>query len=456
MVGIHADLGGGGPPTGPERYSLFDYYSSIISDVSDKDDAGYERSITDYWGRMLSYQLINATDGGPGYTFSSIADDDQFKNAKTPLPFLIAVGRRPGEKVVPVNSTVYEFSPWEMGSSDNTVHGFMPLKWAGSNFTDGKVPKNGDCVNGFDNAGFVMGTSSSLFNQIVLYLNDPNSDYVPDDIPDIAVDALTSVLDFLGDDNDDIADWTPNPFKGWNPEENYNSDEDRLTLVDGGEDLQNVPYHPHLLIEREVDVVFSLDNSADTQSSWPNGASAIATYERSLTKIAEGTGFPAVPGKDTFINKGLNARPVFFGCDAANTTERSPLIVYIPNYPYVYFSNTSTFQMSYNTSERDGMVENGWAVATQMNSTRDEEWPVCVGCAMLQRSFERTATEVPQACQQCFERYCWDGTLEEDEAPPYEPTLYGEEFEAEDAAPRVVGSGMAVAVAGLVVAALAL
>lgn len=407
---------------------------------------------------MLSFQLINASYGGPGYTYSSIADDPDFKDAKAPLPFLIAVGRKPGEQLIPVNSTVYEFTPWEMGSSDNTVQGFAPLKWVGSNFTDGKVPKDGECVNGFDNAGYVMGTSSSLFNQIVLYLDDPDSGYVPDGVPDIVVDALKSALGAIGDDDDDIADWTPNPFKGWNGDVNYNVDEDRLTLVDGGEDLQNVPYHPHIFTEREVDVVFSFDNSADTETSWPNGASAVATYERSLTHISEGTGFPAIPGQDTFMNQGLNTRPVFFGCDASNTTERTPLIVYIPNYPYVFLSNTSTFfKMSYNESERDAMAQNGWAVATQMNSTRDEQWPVCVGCAMLSRSFDRTNTGVPEACQQCFNRYCWNGTLDESEAPPYEPTIWGEPFNVQDdAAPKVIGSALTMAVAGLVAAAIAL
>lgn len=426
---------------GPEQYALLDYYTSILEACEKKAAAGYERSITDYWGRMLSYQLINATDGGPGYTYSSIADDDDFKNHKAPFPFLIAVGRRPDEKIIPINSTVYEFTPWELGSSDNTVHGFAPLRWIGSNFTDGEVPEDGDCVNGFDNAGFVMGTSSSLFNQIVLYLNDPESGYLPDSVPDVAVDAITSVLDAVGSDNDDIADWTPNPFKGWNPEENYNSDEDRLTLVDGGEDLQNVPYHPHLVIEREVDVVFSFDNSADTEFQWPDGASAVATYERSLTNISEGTGFPAIPDKNTFINKGLNSRPVFFGCDASNTTDPSPLIVYIPNYPYIFQSNTTTFKPSYNESERDAMIENGWAIATQLNGTRDRDWPVCVGCAMLSRSFDRTNTTVPDACQTCFDRYCWDGTLDTSTPETYQPDYYGTALDIQSGALRRVAAG---------------
>ncbi|KFG84068.1 lysophospholipase precursor [Metarhizium anisopliae] len=411
---------------GPEQYSLLQYYSEILDDVDAKDKAGFDRSITDYWGRMLAYQLINATNGGPGFTYSSIANDPDFSSGKNPLPLIVADGRAPGQKIIASNSTIYEFTPWEFGSFDPSLQGFVPLQYVGSNFTNGSIPGNQKCIVGFDNAGFIMGTSSSLFNQIIMYIKDGNSRYVPEDIPKFVVDALTTFLNALGDESNDIADWTPNPFKGWNTARNPSANETRLTLVDGGEDLQNVPYHPHLFRERRVDVVFSIDSSADTDSSWPDGASAIATYERSLqSSVANGTGFPAVPGKDTFVNLGLNSRPAFFGCDSSNLTAPSPLIVYIPNYPYIYESNISTFQMAIKSDERDAIVQNGWAVATQLNSTRDPDWAVCVGCAMLARSFERTRTAVPDKCRQCFANYCWNGTLNETKPAPYVPSLYG-------------------------------
>jgi lysophospholipase len=427
--------------------------------VDDKDKAGWERSITDYWGRMLSYQLVNATDGGPGYTFSSIANNDDFSNGRYPLPFLVAIGRKPEEEVIALNSTVYEFSPWELGTSDPGVQGYVPLRWAGSNFSNGEIASNGECVRGFDNTGFVMGTSSSLFNAFILYLNDDSSDYVPDAVPDFVISGITSILESLGDANNDIADWTPNPFKGWNSDTNYNAEEDRLTLVDGGEDLQNIPYHPLIRNEREVDVVFSFDNSADTENNWPDGASIIATYERSLENISEGTSFPAVPGKDSFMNLELNTKPVFFGCDASNTSEPSPLIVYIPNYPYVFNSNVSTFTMTYSDDERDAMIQNGWSVATMGNNTRDANWSTCVGCAMLKRSFERTNTTVPERCNECFSTYCWDGRIDEAAPAPYEPSLFNPNLEVtvEDAGLKTTASGvLSLAVAGVVATILSL
>lgn len=386
---------------------------------------------------MLSYQLINATDGGPGFTWSSIADDPDFSQGKAPMPVIVADGRAPNEKVISLNATNFEFNPWEMGSFDPVLQGFVPLKYVGSEFANGTLPKDKDCIAGFDNAGYVMGTSSSLFNQIVMYLEDSNgTSYVPDDVPDFAVDALSSILKKLGDANNDIADWTPNPFKGWNKAHNLGYNSDRLTLVDGGEDLQNVPYYSHIRNDRKVDVVFSIDSSADTESGWPDGASAIATYERSLENISEGSSFPAVPGKATFRNLGFNTKPTFFGCNATNTTETSPLIVYIPNYPYVYASNISTFQMTINETELSAIIENGWAVATQLNSTRDEDWSVCVGCAILSRSFDRTNTTVPDKCQECFKNYCWNGTLDESEPAPYWPSFISQPIDVQSSGSR--------------------
>ncbi|KAM0199404.1 hypothetical protein ACHAPA_009704 [Fusarium lateritium] len=432
---------------GPESYSLLQYYNSVFDAVSDKKDAGYERSLTDYWGRMLSYQLINATDGGPSYTWSSLADDPDFSEGKAPMPIIVADGRAPNETIISLNATNFEFTPWELGSYDPVLQGFVPLKYVGSEFDEGKLPKDKSCIAGFDNAGFVMGTSSSLFNQIVLYLNEPNNNYVPDGVPDIAIEAVSAVLGAIGSADNDIADWTPNPFKGWNPDDNLSAESERLTLVDGGEDLQNIPYYPLIRKDREVDVVFSFDSSADTETGWPDGASPIATYERSLTDISKGSSFPSVPGKNTFRNLGLNSRPTFFGCNATNMTDPSPLIVYIPNYPYVYSSNISTFQMSVNASELSAIIENGYAVATMLNGTVDENWPVCVGCAMLSRSFDRTNTTVPDKCQECFTNYCWNGTLDESDPANYDPTFIGDEIEIESSAAKMASSALVVLVA---------
>ena len=163
----------------------------------------------------------------------------------------------------------------------------------------------------------------------------------------------------------------------------------------------------------------------DTTFNWPNGTSLVATYERSLNQsgIANGTVFPSIPDQNTFVNLGLNTHPTFFGCNSGNVTGPSPLIVYIPNSPYVFYSNVSTFDPSYNNSERNAIVENGYYVATMANGTTDAQWGMCVGCAMLSRSLERTATTVPDVCNQCFKKYCWDGTVNSTTPVNYDPKV---------------------------------
>lgn len=404
---------------------IVSYYGTLLDELDKKKEAGFNRSITDLWGRMLSFQLVKAKHGGPSFTFSSIANDTEFAAGRTPLPILVADSRAPGEKNTTIESVLFEFNPWELGSTDPGMNGFVPLKYTGSKFDNGKLPDDAKCINGFDNVGYVMGTSSSLFNQIILRLKTNPEKYQPKDIPKSVISLITDFLTALGDRSDDVADWTPNPFMNWNSGKNYVADSESLTLVDGGEDGQNIPYHPHTVNERKVDVIFSVDSSADT-NNWPTGSAPYQTYLRSKSNESEGTSFPAVPDKNTFLNLGLNTRPTFFGCDAKNSSGTvPPLVVYLPNYPYLFHSNISTFSLSPNNSERDAMITNGWAVVTQMNSTRDSNWPTCVSCAVLSRSFDRTKTEVPAACKDCFKKYCWDGSVSSNEpSAAYEPKMW--------------------------------
>jgi lysophospholipase len=396
-----------GPATGGlQVLDSVQYYTTIADQVVGKSAAGYDTSITDYWGRALSFQLINATDGGPGYTWSSIANDPDFSSGNAPFPIVVADERAPGQLDIPSNTTVIEFNPFEMGSFDPTLYGFVPTEYVGANYSGGVLPGSESCVRGYDSASFVLGTSSSLFNEFMLGLGNSTA------VPSVLKDPLMSVLSEFSDSNEDIAEWSPNPFYGWNNASNPSATNRSLTLVDGGEDNQNIPLNPLIQPLRAVDVIFAIDASADTTYNWPNGSALRATYERSLSAIENGTAFPAIPDDNTFINLGLNAKPTFFGCNASNQTGPTPLIVYIPNAPLSYFTNLSTFDPSYNNSQRNSIIENGFNVATRGNGTLDSQWPTCVGCAMLSRSLERTGTDVPEVCQQCFTEYCWNGTLD--------------------------------------------
>lgn len=415
------------------------YFADIAGQVNQKRDAGYNISITDYWGRALSYQLINATDGGPAYTFSSIAEMDSFMNGDTPMPMLVADGRNPGEILISLNTTVYEFNPFEMGSWDPTTYAFAPLRYLGSHFENGVIPSQYPCVRGFDNSGYIMGTSSSLFNQFLIQLLGANTN------SSIINNYVIPLLSSIGRENNDIAQYQPNPFYHYNNATNLGYDNKDLSLVDGGEDLQNIPLNPLIQPFRHVDVIFAVDSSADTEFFWPNGTALVATYERSLNQtINNRTAFPAVPDQNTFVNLGLNTRPTFFGCDPSNMTGTAlaPLVVYIPNAPYVAFSNVSTFDPAYNDTERNAIIRNGYDVATMGNFSLDAEWGVCVGCAVLSRSFYKTNTSVPRKCESCFERYCWDGTRNSSRPENYDPNFkVGELSLEENRAGRVGGQG---------------
>jgi len=334
------------------------------------------------------------------------------------MPIIVALERAPNEILIASNSTIFEFNPWVMGSYDPSLSAYAPIAYIGSNFSGGSITDT-NCVAGFDNIGFVVGTSSSLFNQFYLQVNST-------EVPERIKGSISSILAQWGSQNGDISIW-PNPFYGFNNASsnvsNVNTNSKYLTLVDGGEDFQNIPFHPLLRRIRNVDVIFAIDSSADTSTRWPNGTSMVATYNRSMKSLMGSTPFPPVPDQNTFINLGLNNRPAFFGCNSTNTTEHVPLVIYIPNAPYTFNSNVSTFDPTYNDSERNSIILNGYNVATMANSTLDTEWPACVACAILLKSFTQTSTAPPTKCQDCFNRYCWNGTTNPTTPTTYDPTL---------------------------------
>jgi lysophospholipase len=340
------------------------------------------------------------------------------------MPILVSDGRAPGEQILSSNATVFEINPFEIGSWDPSLFGFAPLKYMGSNFESGFLGNTQPCISGFDNAGFVMGTSSSLFNTVVTSITGQQSG---SGLTGTVLNWLKELATQFGNAEDDIASWSPNPFYKWNVGDNLSANSKNLTLVDGGEDGQNIPLYPLLQQQRAVDVLIAVDSSADTGNGkgWPNGTSLIATYERSKnTALMNGTAFPAIPDINTFINLGLNARPSFFGCDAKNQSAPTPLIVYIPNAPYSYDSNISTATTELSNDERNRIIQNGYNSATMGNSSAEANWPTCLGCAILSRSFDRTGTAIPKACADCFALHCWNGTR--DSRPvTYNPPIGG-------------------------------
>lgn len=397
-------------PGGVNILTSANRWDQISDAVEAKGDAGFNTSLADVWGRALSYDFFPTLyKGGLGYTWSTLRDADVFKNGEMPFPISVADGRYPGTQIIDLNSTLFEFNPFEMGSWDPSLNAFTDVKYLGTEVKNGTPVTQGQCVAGFDNTGFVMGTSSTLFNQFLLQLNTTSvSSFLKGFIQDFLQD--------LSEDSNDIAIYNPNPFRDTAyVDKNYTHgivNSENLFLVDGGEDGENIPLVPLIQQDRDVDVIFALDNSADTDEYWPAGLSLMHTYERQFGPQGKDIAFPYVPDVDTFVNEGLNTKPVFFGCDATNTSDLAytpPLIVYMPNNRQSYNSNTSTFKMSYSSSQRMKMYQNGFEAITRNNLTDDSNFMGCVACAVLRRKQESQNMTFPEECTKCFQNYCWDG-----------------------------------------------
>lgn len=408
-------------PNGVNIFATLKYYNQIGQAVDAKQDAGYATSITDVWGRALSYKFFDPEttyNGGENVTWTSIQKLDSYKNHLMPFPVVLANGRNPGTYIVNLNSTVFEFTPYELGSWDPSLQAFVNLTYLGTALDNGTSVKQ--CVTNFDNAGFILGTLSSLFNQIFVRFQKM------DGLNWALKQVLGGILGAFSENDVDIASYEPNPFYN-SPYGNLDSmiSNKTLHLVDGGEDQQNVPLYPFIQPSRDVDIIFAYDNSGDTSHRWPNGSSLTHTYLRQFGPQGKGTPFPYVPLVDQFLSGNLTERPVFFGCNASklndlvayhnNTVNNTdiPLVVYMPNSRYTFNANTSTFKTSYERSEVNGIVSNGFSVSTRGNFLADSLWNKCVGCAIIRREQERRGLEQSDECKQCFENYCWDGGIED-------------------------------------------
>ncbi|KAL7409350.1 lysophospholipase catalytic domain-containing protein [Mrakia frigida] len=408
------------------------YFADLVSEVASKGAEGFATQITDYWGLALSAHLFPNQYGPqetPNLTLSDLAG---LPAADVPYPIIIAAEREPDTIVVSTNATIWEFTYNEFGTwgfgggaggTDSPIIGaFMNTTFLGTDMNGG-IPSSTEeekCYIGFDNLGFVVGTSSTLFNAAYVMIVSSNSSD-----SGILASTIEAVLEAIGEAGNDVATY-PNPFYGFANESNPLAQSETLTLVDAGETNQNIPFEPLLIPARNVDAIIAFDASADTTYSWPNGTAISTTYQRfnALAISLDHPPFmPAVPSANTFVNTGLNQHPVFFGCSAdARPNTTAPLIIYVPNYPWSTASNTSTFQLEYETSQALDIVYNGGRTLTLNNTISN--WSTCLACALADRAVARGGSERSQTCRDCFGQWCWDGAID-DSTPTteYEPTV---------------------------------
>lgn len=380
----------------PDNLLVAEAYGRIVADIIEKNETGFPPTLTDPWGRLLSYQLLDGSDGGVSTTLSSVASLSNFTSYAVPYPIILSLGVKTfnGECGPGPNATTYEFTPYEFGSWDSDVSAFTPTRYLGTSLSNGQPTEAGSCVVNYDNLGYVLGTSSNLFNQACLSVPQPSNSTtdITQDLAEIVNKAHALLT------RDEYAVY-PNPFYEYNSSTSVPNSanpiwaQTELTLVDGGEALQNNPIWPFLQPARGVDVLLVNDNSAD-YNNFPNGSEILTTYVQSFNHNL--TRMPYIPSVETFISEGLNKRATFFGCNEPDKLT----IVYIPNVNITYDSNKPTLKLQYSKDETEAMIANGLAVANQGG---EDGWGTCLGCAIM----AKTGNPLPSDCDACFAKYCY-------------------------------------------------
>lgn len=395
-------------PAGPKNATVF---SSINSDLAAKKAAGFDSTIVDGWSRLLSYVFLPDPNKGAGSHFSAVTKQLSYLIRSAPFPIITALNVDvSGVSCVPEDaSPTWEFTPVEMGSWAPTVSAFVSTQYLGTVFSQGVPVDMKNCINGFDNLGYITGTSSSLFNDpgiqtgqiatIAAFCQLPpssstvspnaiNTEFLadvlklPSQVPSISLKAVGDLFAAF-----------PNPFLNLSSSPAVSAQK-VLSMVDGGEAKQINPIFPFLVPARKVDVIIVNDNDAN-QDMYPNGTSLHDTY---LAATAAGLSrMPFIPDPAVSPAAYASKGPVFFGCGNADKAT----IVWVPNGPYTPAGAAlQTSQTQYNLTQSAATIANGVAAMAQTN---DKQWGVCLGCAFLQNS----GTSLPPQCGECFSKYCF-------------------------------------------------
>ncbi|KIX92539.1 uncharacterized protein Z520_11715 [Fonsecaea multimorphosa CBS 102226] len=370
-------------------------YSAVEADIQAKRAAGFQTTVIDPWGRLLSYALLHGADGGVADTLSGIASLSNFTSHNAPYPLITSLGSDRtinGVCIPQANATQYEFHPYEFGSWDDGVNAFVVSEYLGTSFSNGQP--NGSCITNYDQLGYVLGTSSNVYGSICSPIPAVNStgtssNTLVEDLAALAAPGQPGVPE------SGVFGLYPNPFHNF-PSSSLVSAQPTLELVDGGVGVafQGNPIWPFLHREN-VDVLIVNDNSADTAGNFPNGSEIYHTYQAATA--AGLTRMPVIPPPATFVSESLNQRPTFFGCNSNDTLT----IIFIPNYNYTFDSGTSTTKIQYYANQTDAMIANGVQTA---NCGGEANWPLCLGCGIMKKSGET----LPGGCAACFDEYCFN------------------------------------------------
>ncbi|KDQ08042.1 hypothetical protein BOTBODRAFT_139343, partial [Botryobasidium botryosum FD-172 SS1] len=435
----------------------FKWYRTIFNDLKQKVDAG-EISLVEAWTRALAYHFLNGTtrsnffddsNHGKGMFisalpirqcllnqsahtdvfWSSIPQIPAYQSHSMPFPIVVAdsvPNNQSDNHYMPLWSTVYEFTPYEMGSWDPQLSMFTNMKYVGTTLNKGAPLNSTSCVIGFDQADFVFGTSSALFNRV-------------EDIAMILGKVLRLIFNgiryrFKFGVHQDVAVWV-NPFKGISPGIFQDSMSSHLHLVDGSDNLENIPLGPLMVKARGLDFIVASEGGGHELNDWPSGESLYASAYRTVNVLSNvSQGFPPLPNDpNNFIPFGLNQRPTLFGCDPTRNPPEWPLIMYLPNAPPVDGSdpvtNAGALRLRYTTNHTARILDASQAGTTSGflpgKGGADPNWGKCFQCAAVDRARYKSSPVIPrsQFCQGCFTQYCYNAN-----SPTPPPAIVGRQY----------------------------
>ncbi|KAJ4487748.1 phospholipase B [Lentinula aciculospora] len=397
---------------------VLEYYDAIDRSVDAKANAGFNVTIGDGWARALSYHFLSETNlsnffdtssHGAGQLWSQISNAAFFTNHQAPFPLVVLDSNGTFDlttESIPLDLPVYEVSPFEFSSFDPDVSAAAELSYIGTSLFQGVPVDNAACVTGFDQAGFVIGTSSNIFASLLF-------------ADTVEVELLQTLLGepIEGESPEEavVSKW-PNPFRGLASSTFVDSSNAELQLIDGGSNGEGIPLNPLLVKTREVDAIVAVEGSSDTDDNWPNGLSLLFSAERLSTLLGDShQQLPELPSStDDFVAQGLNLRPTFFGCNSTDT----PLVIFIPNSPPFTgdapFSNAPTTQVQFETTETQTILDQTFinTIGGYVPNTNspDPNWGLCLQCAAIDRSRLKTTRTIDRSsfCTTCFNQYCYN------------------------------------------------
>lgn len=380
----------------PVNTKIGQAYAKIALDLAAKELNGFQSTLVDGWGGLLSYHLLNNTPGAIS-TLSALMRSPVLSTFEAPYPIITALGSNlemdpRGCDMISNKSLRYEFHPYETGTWEAGHRVFTRTAFLGTPLNNG-IPLAKDlCMKNFDNLGFILATSSGTFFRFCSRV--PGTNLLTGEWGEMENDliGLTNVL-HTPSLYDEYGVY-PNPFYQSKLAPGLASKEN-LHLVDGAAGGENIPLWPLIQPERHVDVILVNDNSADTHDGYPDGTSLYNTWVRSQESGLQT--MPAIPIPATMEMAGLNRRPTFFGCHNLSAIT----IIYLPNRHHVFASNISSFKLNYGWKDVTNMIANGNMVAT---NGKDKNWPYCLACGLLLRVNKGA---LPSGCAACLRKYCW-------------------------------------------------